>query len=376
MGGVGRNLAVALSYLGCRPRFVTALANDALGQFASDRLGADGLSTAGHSLRRLGAPTDTPLRRQPNSPAPTSCFALVLRDSLSGQCEFVIANLRAIEEAIGAREIEQERNYISRAPLVVLDANLSSECLEKTLQLCNQLEVPVFLEPTDCLALPKLANCIQKLTIEREHGEMDFGSALRALVCLSPNLLEFQELCRLLFAAERGQHNDKRQTLSEISNTSTSINKEYQLEETSQCDGSIRALGVAARRLMERHLPHLKCLLITLDKRGLLLASRLQPDARLAASPKEMLSSRKHDHEDQLYLRHFAPSEPPLERAISGSGAGDSFAAAFIAGLLGGAGRRSLADCIQLGFRASRLALMDEDTIPQSLRQMAIEIEK
>lgn len=337
-----------MQYLGCKPTFITALGNDELASFAID------------SLESSGFDCDSNLKvtRADIHKRSSSCFALVLLDSLTGQCECVIANLDAVK-SLDREAILSHSELIRRSKLLVLDANLSSEALECSLSVAHEEGVPIFLEPTDCLALPRLVESFRRIAGSSQ------SRMLSSLLCLSPNLVEFKMLCQLF--ESRGDS----------------------IPQTSG-DESIEAIKEAAREFMRRHLPQLKCLLITMDKSGVLVALRrskgshklpmdrvkllpiseildnlIEDESRAAFNDKAGTRSSEQTS-SEICIEHF---EVPrhIERPVSASGAGDSFAAAFICGILNGS---PLGQCIQFGFKGSQMALEDEDTIPKRLKEL------
>lgn len=361
LGGVGRNLAAAMELLGLAPVFFTSLAGDNLGHFARlelDKLGFRSAATvAGAAEEGEGERANSRLQILP-SQAQSTCFALVLIDSISGQCEHVIANLEATEaisrdnlsgwqaisnhlatSANGAPKFERQ---IEGAPLVVLDANLPADTIGYLLQLCARAQVPIFLEPTDAVCLAPLVDCLKSLA-----SEPSGAGALSSLAFLSPNVLELAELLRLFETAQGGQ---------------------WERQAGAAASLSLESLQAMARRLMELHMPHLRCLLVTMDKRGVLVALRTQQDAghmdelELLAKPPDVSSGER----SQVRLRHYEPPQV-IERPLSASGAGDCFAAGFISALIR---RHPLKHCVQLGFKAAACALQDKSTVPLSLSHL------
>lgn len=322
LGGVGRNLAAALGLLGHGPLFLSSLAQDSLGEFALPQLAKTHLSEELGTLR---------LARNQSS----SCFALVLVDSIGGQCQYVVADLgaaRAIDPQFLGRHLEA----ISRAPLLVLDANLQPNSLQCLIKEAAGHQVPVFLEPTDASLQPALMQCLR--SAEARH---------LPLLCMSPNLVEL----RRMLAHLEPQH----PLLA------------------AQADGahqmSLEQVERLAERLMRVHLPQLRCLLVTMDQRGVLVALRGARSPRLLETSQLMApgSEPEAHHGGALQVSHFRV--PRLVREpVSGAGAGDCLAAGFASGLLAGL---DLAGCLERGFRAAELALESEDTVPSSLSSLA-----
>ena len=246
----------------------------------------------------------------------------------------MIANLDAVR-GVNKRTVELNLERIGRAPLLVLDANLSDETFVELVQSCARLRVPVFVEPTDALAVPRLVSNLRQLTVAGQAS---------SLLCLSPNLLE---LTQMVAQFERPQS----------------------VEQTLAGEDELDRAKRLARTLMDKHLPQLKCLLVTMDSRGVLLALRGPMEADQVDQVALLADWEKSvDQQSDIQLKFF-PVPKRVERPISASGAGDSFAAGFISGLLLG---HNLAFSIQRGFQAAQFALRDRDTISTSLKQLRL----
>ena len=358
LGGVGRNLAAALELLGERPIFITALANDNLGEFARSELLAScrpAHQADNQLVSHFGATTGEErlkiLEWRPRDKMASSCFALVLIDSLTGQCEFVIANLDAKQAIsshnLAAKDIALERTLFeresTRPPLVVMDANLPSDSIDFLLKLSHRWRVPVFLEPTDARCLPALVALIRQL--RNESSPSSGSNRLEALSYLSPNLIELETMLDLL----SGRHVGADESV-----------------EVGQRVRTLDDVEVMAREIMERHLPELRCLLVTMDKRGLMLGLRAPHDEQNIDLVRLGTGATKPLGSTTLIFKHY-PAAEIIERPISGSGAGDCFAAGFISGLIN---NLQLRECVQLGFKAASCALRSTSTVPQSLRDL------
>lgn len=357
MGGVARNLATALQYLGHNPQFLTALARDNLAKLALNQFKAAGFSfldddtdCSNSNLERQQLKVSWYSAGQKEE-SPSSCFALVLMDSIRGQCEYVVANLEATK-AISPQTVDADT--IRGAPLLVMDANLRSDTMESLIRVAHHERVPIFIEPTDVLALPRLVNSIKRL--RGSEGLVERCSAKPSILCMSPNLFELQRMMELFVDGDEPH----------------SINNDAR-HELGKTDGGI-SLDIVerlAKDFMLNCMPELTCLLITLDKRGVMVALRNDYDKNILDMSEPRLIETYREQKltastANIETKHFEPLEM-VERPVSASGAGDSFAAGFISGLVD---NRKLSECIEKGFRASLLALQARDTIPASLRSL------
>ncbi|XP_043194157.1 pseudouridine-metabolizing bifunctional protein C1861.05-like isoform X2 [Amphibalanus amphitrite] len=128
-GGVGRNVADALSRLGHRPHFVSAVGRDQLG-----------LAVIANNPHMDWRCVD---RRESLC---TASYA-VLVDS-TGSVQFGVGDMD-IHEAITPELVERHRASLVSSPLVVTDANTPSPSLSAAARLCAAAGVPIWFEPTD-----------------------------------------------------------------------------------------------------------------------------------------------------------------------------------------------------------------------------------
>lgn len=354
--------------LGHEPTFVTAMARDALANFALGQLSQIGLSQSDNRLqvswwRDIDEMASFGATATHNGAQTSTCFALVLIDSISGQCQYVIANLDAIK-AITSDTIAASSKLIASAPLLVMDANLIDETMQCLIELCRKHRVPIFIEPTDLSVLPRLVDCLKSTRDDGSVSGEPTGhlsgkqaaehNPFNPLLCMSPNAIELEGMVAL-FEGRRSN----RIVEEEKEQDTTYSGEPLPLDQ----------IELMANRLMRNHLVSLKCLLVTLDKRGVLVAVRSEADCiedvRLMEEIRAKSATASAD--TPLLVKHFAPKQL-ITKPISASGAGDSFAAGFVSGLLG---NLRLGDCLNLGFDAALLALQDRDTVPSSLKRLA-----
>lgn len=387
---MGRNLASAIELLGHKPLFITSLADDNLAKFArlemdkyfsscspsddyfnkikSDSHNDNYNNDGDENNKRIKIVADT----QSNS----SCFALVLIDSLTGLCEYVVANLEA-SRALNWTNLQQDGGAtleaIRRAPLVVLDANLPKQTVAKLMDFCGQARVPIFLEPTDVNCLPDLVDCLRDQAAAAATNTTDDDGTnqkcLQALQFMSPNIIELQVLLELFSNTKLEQLNSGASGCNSSSSSSDLIER----------------VKWMAGELMSKYLTSLSFLLVTMDKQGVLVARRTNKnDDEKELTLKQTTSKQwTDDHDDdkknknktkdneleqhrQIHYKHFEPTQL-IERPVSGSGAGDCFAAGFISGYLD---NLTLGQCVKRGFQASYKALNSMDTVPMELRSL------
>ncbi|XP_037039125.1 pseudouridine-metabolizing bifunctional protein C1861.05 [Bradysia coprophila] len=128
-GGVGRNIAEAISKLyGC-VHFISVVGNDQNGDYLKTLLPPD--------CRRYVVTSEA---------KSTASFILIL--DRSGDCKLIVGNTE-INNYITPELIIKNEKIIQRAPVVVFDANINLDCIGTILELCSKYNVPAFFEPTD-----------------------------------------------------------------------------------------------------------------------------------------------------------------------------------------------------------------------------------
>ncbi|MEO8889718.1 MAG: carbohydrate kinase, partial [Jatrophihabitantaceae bacterium] len=144
-GGVGRNIAENLARLGTRTHLVTAVGRDTIG---------DGLlaqtSAAGVRIEYV-CRTDLP----------TGTYTAVF--DADGELLLAVADMGATAE-LGPDQINDARDVITTADIVVLDSNLASATLEHALDIASTAGVRTILEP---VSVPKAAALASYITADR-----------------------------------------------------------------------------------------------------------------------------------------------------------------------------------------------------------------
>ncbi|KAJ1166623.1 hypothetical protein NDU88_007022 [Pleurodeles waltl] len=161
-GGVGRNLADALSRLGTDPLFISAV--------GSDRLSESVLRYCSHmDLRGVS-------RLQDHSTA-TYCAFISDRGELSlGLGDF------DIHQQITEHSLSGFEEHIRSAALLCIDGNVPVSAIQYACRIAKQCQVPVCYEPTD----------------EGKASKPFLSGAWKALTYISPNLLELGAINRSL----------------------------------------------------------------------------------------------------------------------------------------------------------------------------------
>ena len=168
-GGVARNIAENLARLGTRTHLIAAVGRDALG----DNLLAQ-TSAAGVRLEFVQ-----------RSDLPTGTYTAIL-DS-DGELIVAVADMAATDH-LAPDHVNQAREVIATAGLVVLDGNLAPATLEHALDLAVTAQVRTILEP---VSVPKAKILASFITAER------------SLYAVTPNRDELTALTDLPARTER-----------------------------------------------------------------------------------------------------------------------------------------------------------------------------
>lgn len=168
-GGVARNVAENLARLGTRTHLIAVVGRDALGDNLLAQTSAAGVRV--EFVQRSDRPTGT--------------YTAIL-DS-DGELVVAVADMAATDD-LGPEHVDQARDVITSAGLLVLDGNLSAAVLEYALDLAGTAEVRVILEP---VSVPKAKLVSTHITTER------------ALYAVTPNRDELTALTGLPARTDR-----------------------------------------------------------------------------------------------------------------------------------------------------------------------------
>ncbi|XP_041474979.1 pseudouridine-metabolizing bifunctional protein C1861.05-like isoform X1 [Lytechinus variegatus] len=220
-GGVGRNLADALTRLGASPIFLSAIGND----------------FAGQALRNNCSHMDfsrVSLRDDVN----TASYCVVL--DKKGEVVLGIGDMD-INDTITPEYISQHASVIQEAPVVCMDGNIPSESIEFISRLCADSRVPLWFEPTCVMKAMKVCQ----------------SDTWKSLTYTSPN---FKEL-RQMYAAIEGEE---------------TIN----FQDDQSFTDKVRECLQLSRVLLR----HIYCLFITLGEDGILICRNAEPDQNFVIS--------------------------------------------------------------------------------------------
>jgi pseudouridine kinase len=144
-GGVGRNIAENLARLGTRTHLVAAVGSDPIGDGLVAATQAAGVHVE-HVRRTAGA---------------TGTYTAIL-DS-NGELVIAVADMTATDD-MGIDVVDEARDLIAHAALVVLDGNLAAATLSRALDVAHDAGTRVIVEP---VSVPKARLIAPALTSAR-----------------------------------------------------------------------------------------------------------------------------------------------------------------------------------------------------------------
>lgn len=318
-GGVARNVAECIFKLGVRP-------------FMIGTLGIDG--PANVLLKDWKLSTEGILRREDII---TPIVSLVY--DLNGEVAAGVAGVDAVEKFLTPDWIQRFEHNISSAPVLMIDANLSTLALEASCKLAAEFNVPVWFEPVSVTKSQRIASIAKYVTI------------------VSPNQDELIAMANTLSA--RNMFN----TLKPEDNNKLSPEDVF-------C-----ALRPAILVLLESGI---KVVTVTLGSNGALLCSKGDPNEALRKFPK---SGEKIFKRVQLTCSPNRFSEPGLSRGVSTlfalhfptvpakvkklTGAGDCLVGGTVASLSDGL---DLFQSLAVGIASAKAAVESDDNVPPEFK--------
>jgi pseudouridine-5'-phosphate glycosidase/pseudouridine kinase len=157
LGGVARNVAEAVYWLGQRPLLISPIGND---DFAK-RIQSE--------TRRLGM-IDVGLVELPNERTPT--YNAILDPS--GQLLAAGADMDALQKPELYKYLNLDSTVISESPIVCFDANLGLDTVEHLMRRCKEKTVPIAFEPT---SVPKCRPIVE--IVARNNWKFNLSSPNR-----------------------------------------------------------------------------------------------------------------------------------------------------------------------------------------------------
>ncbi|KAF8116668.1 hypothetical protein N665_0015s0044 [Sinapis alba] len=314
-GGVARNVAECIFKLGVRP-------------FMIGTLGIDG--PANVLLKDWKLSTEGILRREEIN---TPIVSLVY--DINGEVSAGVAGVDAVEKFLTPEWIQRFEHNISSAPVLVIDANLSTLALEASCKLAAEFNVPVWFEPVSVTKSQRIASIAKYVTV------------------VSPNQDELIAMAKTLCAR----------------NIFHPIKPE---EDKLSPEDVFCALRPAILVLLENGI---KVVIVTLGSNGALLCSKGNPSkalninrkfpksgeifkrVQLTCSPNRF-SEPGLSHGSSLFAMHFSTVPAKVKKL---TGAGDCLVGGTVASLSDGL---DLFQSLAVGIASAKAAVESDDNVP------------
>ncbi|KFK36017.1 hypothetical protein AALP_AA4G067200 [Arabis alpina] len=308
-GGVARNVAECIFKLGIK-------------SFMIGTLGIDG--PANVLLKDWKLSLEGILRREDIS---TPIVSLVY--DANGEVSAGVAGVDAVEKFLTPKWIERFEYKISSAPVVMVDANLSTLALEASCKLAAEFNVPVWFEPVSVTKSRRIASVAKYVTI------------------VSPNQDELIAMANTLCAGKLFQP--------------------FKPDESKLSPEDIfRALKPAILVLLENGV---KVVIVTLGSNGALLCSKGNPKNTLNKKfPKSgEIFKRVHsvcspdrffESGSSLFAMHF-PTLPAKVKKLTG--AGDCLVGGTVASLSNGL---DIIQSLAVGIASAKAAVESDENVP------------
>ncbi|CAN8288456.1 unnamed protein product [Cochlearia groenlandica] len=322
-GGVGRNVAECIFKLGIKPFMIATLGLDGPG-FARD------VFSVTLSVEKLIGYVGI-LRREDIS---TPIVSLVY--DVNGEVAAGVAGVDAVEKFLTPEWIKRFKHKISSAPIVVVDANLSTLALEASCELAAECNVPVWFEPVSVTKSQRIASIAKYVTI------------------VSPNQDELIAMANSL--------------------SPRNIFRPFKFEENKISPENIfRALKPAICVLLENGI---KVVIVTLGSNGALLCSKGNPRkavnvnqkftksgdifkrVQLVCSPTKFSEFGSSRGDSSLFAVYF-PTVPAKVKKLTG--AGDCLVGGTVASLSDGL---DMIQSLAVGIASAKAAVESDDNVP------------
>lgn len=128
-GGVARNIAHNLALLNVPVTLLSAVGDDEEGIRILEEIGQAGVKTEQMII---------------SGEHPTGIYLAVLDEK--GEMEVAVSDMRILEE-ISLEYLRSKAYIIKKSKIVVMDTNVPEESMEYVVDLCNKVNVPLFIEP-------------------------------------------------------------------------------------------------------------------------------------------------------------------------------------------------------------------------------------
>ena len=141
-GGVGRNIAHNLALLNVPVTLLSAVGDDGEGIRILEETGKDGVMMEQMII---------------SGEHPTGIYLAILDEK--GEMEVAVSDMQILEE-ITVEYLRSKAYLIKESKIVVMDTNISEQSIDYVVDLCNQVKVPILVEPVSVEKAKKLRNVL------------------------------------------------------------------------------------------------------------------------------------------------------------------------------------------------------------------------
>ena len=354
VGGVGRNLAMALHFLSVPTRLCSRVGRDIAGSVALDMVQKEGLDSSGV--------------RVSDNDSQTAKYVAVNdgnKDLVMAVADMHIFEEEPWTEVANPERVDMLKQWADCRPQwLVIDANWNPEALRTWMKAGRALGAKVALEP---VSVAKSQSLFTNLSRNRHDDLHCFPD--NALDIASPNALELAAMHEAAADAGCFEREEWFHVVNSFALSNTGSRQRFeQLTSKDLVDQGIPQQSV-------KLLPFIPCIVTTLGEKGVLLTQLLQAsDDRLRSqTAAPYLLSRTLDEGGStggIYMRLFPPSEKvPRESVISTNGAGDTWLGILIAALAASPATR-VEDVIDLAQMGSVMTLKSMQAVSEDIRDL------
>ena len=339
IGGVGHNVAAAMSYLGRSVRLCSSVGNDRAGEIAKDSLKTRGLTTSG--IRTLDLADRT--------------AQYVAFNDANGHLILAMADMDIlISTKVSFDEVWKHHIDECKPRWLVVDANWDERTLHEWISVGRKAGAKIAFEPVSVHKSKSLFNS-QSQTVLGIIPQPSINIA-------TPNDLELRSMFEAASSAGFFEREDWFHVIDALDlSNSGSRDRLISLTSTNLVDRGIPQQSIQL-------LPFIPNLLVTLGREGVLLTQALRSDDDRLKSPDfaPYILSRSLTNDvgiGGVYMRLFPPVETvPDKDIVSVNGVGDTFLGAIIAGLAAD-NPKPLSDLVKIAQKCSVLTLKSAEAV-------------
>lgn len=340
LGGVGRNIATALQYIGAKVQLCSATGDDASGIAARNLLAAQGLSLSGI------------IKKPSNQTAQYVAVNDARKDLVLAMADMsVMENCTSEVDTIWKARLEE-----SKPPWLVVDANWDPYTLQRWIMHGKAVNARIAFEPVS-------VDKSSRLFASHSTNEFSLGVLPdNAISLASPNRLELASMHAAAREAGVFDRDDWWQIIDAMGLSSSGSRDRL----VSIVGAELVDEGVPQQSI--QLLPFIPTILTKLGDNGVLITQMLKHgDDRLTAPNHSKYILSRADTNDKIlggiYMRLLAPAEMiSASDVVSVNGAGDTFLGIVIAGLAKDK-PKSLVDLVHTAQQGSRTTLKSTEAV-------------